>query len=120
MPRNIHKKQLKIRIETGNIFFNKLDTNESIYGLFQQQENQWKAKIIFEFSFTESYEGYFDRLVQGFKGSEDQKRYNKWKLKILICQFNDYLERLCQPMKHILHSVITDDDLALDIIQYEN
>ena len=77
MPRNIHKKQLKIRIETGNIFFNELDTNESIYGFFQHQENQSKAKIIFEFSFTDSYEDYFDWLVQGFKGSEDQKRYNK-------------------------------------------
>ena len=40
--------------------------------------------------------------------------------KYLFYQFNDYLERLRQPMKHILHSVITDDDLALDIIQMKN
>ena len=40
--------------------------------------------------------------------------------KYLFYRFNDYLERLRQPMKHILHSVITDDDLALDIIQNEN
>ena len=69
--------KLKIHIETCNIFFSNLDTNESIYGFFQQQENQSKAKINFEFSFTDSYEDYFDWLVQGFKGSEDQKRYNK-------------------------------------------
>ena len=71
------KNKLKIHFETGNIFFNNLDTNESIYGFFQQQENQSKAKINFEFSFTDSYEDYFDRLVQGFKGNEDQKRCNK-------------------------------------------
>ena len=52
--------KLKIHIETGNIFFNNLDTNESIYGFFQQQENQSKAKINFEFTFTDSYEDYFD------------------------------------------------------------
>ena len=65
--------KLKIHTKTGNIFFNNLDTNESICGFLQQQENQSKAKINFEFSFTDSYEDYFDWLVQGFNGNEDQK-----------------------------------------------
>ena len=72
MPRNIENK-LKIHIKSGNIFFNNLDTNESIYGFFQQQENQSKAKINSGSSFTDSYEDYFDWLVQGLKGDEDQK-----------------------------------------------
>ena len=47
--------KLKIHIESGNIFFNNLDTNESIYGFFQQQENQSKAKIKpHHFTFTDS------------------------------------------------------------------
>ena len=114
--------KLKIHIETGNIFFNNLDTNESIYGFFQQQENQSKAKINFEFSFTDRYEDYFDWLVQGFKGSEDQKYdvlTNK-NSKYLFYQFNDYLERLLQPIKPVRHSIITDDDLGLEIIENEN
>ena len=65
--------KLKIHIETGNIFFNNLDTNESIYGFFQQQENKSKAKINFELSFTDCYKNYLDWLVQGFKGNEDEK-----------------------------------------------
>ena len=33
--------KLKIHIESGNIFFNNLDTNQFIYGFFfKQQENQ--------------------------------------------------------------------------------
>ena len=32
--------KLKNHIETGNVFFNNLDTDESIYVLFHQQENQ--------------------------------------------------------------------------------
>ena len=113
--------KLKIHIETGNIFFNNLDTNESIYGFFQQQENQSKAKINFEFSFTDSYEDYFDWLVQGFKGNEDQNYVltNK-NSEYLFYRFNGYLERLLQPIKPVLHSVITDDNLALNIIQNEN
>ena len=61
--------KLKIHIKTNNTFFNNLDMKESIYDFFQQQENQSKAKINFEFSFTDSYEDYFDWLVQGFKGN---------------------------------------------------
>ena len=92
----IIENKLKIHIEIGYIFFNNLDTNESIYGFFQQQENQSKAKINFEFRFTDSYENYFDWLVQGFKGNEDQK-YDGLTNEIsryLFYRFNDYLERL--------------------------
>ena len=83
--------KLKIHIETGNIFFNNLDTSESIYGFFQQQEHQSKAKINFEFSFRDSYEDYFGWLVQGFKENEDQKYdvlTNKNSL-YLFYRFND-------------------------------
>ena len=60
-------------MKSRNIFFNDLDTNESIYGFFQQQENQLKAKIKYQFPFTDRYEDYFDWLIDGFKGNEDQK-----------------------------------------------
>ena len=59
--------KLKIHIERGNIFFNNLDTNESIYGFFQQQENQPKAKIKHcHFTFTDSYKDCFEWLFRGF------------------------------------------------------
>ena len=64
---------LKIHIKIGNKFFSNLDTNESIYVFFQQQENQSKAKIRYHFTFADSYEDYFDWLIQGFKENEDQK-----------------------------------------------
>ena len=63
--------KLKIHIQTGNIFFYNLRTNEFIYGFFQQQENQSKTKINFAFSFTVCYEDHFDWLFHGFKGNYD-------------------------------------------------
>ena len=110
--------KLKIHIKSGNIFFNNLDTSESIYGFFQQQENQSKAKI----NFTVSYEDYFDWLVQGFKGNKDQKYdiLTNENSKYLFYWFNDYLEHILEPIKSVRHSVITDDDLALEVIQNEN
>ena len=66
--------KLKILIETGNIFFNNLDTNESIYNFFQKQENMEKVNIHSdEFTFADSYEGYFEWLVHGFKQGDNQK-----------------------------------------------
>ena len=66
--------KFKIHIDSGNIFFNNLDRNESIYSFFQQQENQSKAKIKHRhFAFTDSYKDYFEWFVHGFKGNEDQK-----------------------------------------------
>ena len=68
-----------------------------------------KSKINFEFSFTDSYEDYCNYLVQGFKGNEDQKYdvlTNKNE-KYFFYRFNDYLERLLQPIKPVLHSIIT-------------
>ena len=35
-------------------------------------------------------------------------------------QYNDYLECKFEPIKPDCHSVITDDDLALEVIQNEN
>ena len=73
-------------------------------------------------NFTDSYEDYFEWPVHGFKGNEDQKYdilTNK-NSKYLFYWFNDYLEHILEPIKPIHHSVITDDDLALDVIQNED
>ena len=41
-------------------------------------------------------------------------------MKYLFYLFDDYLERIFEPIKLVCHSVITDDDLALELIQNEN
>ena len=55
-------------------------------------------------------------------GNEDQK-YNiltNKNSKDLFYQFNDYLEHVFEPVKPVPHSLITDDDIALEVIQNEN
>ena len=78
-----------------------------------------------EFTFTYSYEGYFEWLVHGFKQGEDEKYGDQKSLtnknsKYLFHRFNDFLQRVLEPIKLVRHSVITDDDIALDVIQNEN
>ena len=115
--------KLRIHIESRIIFFNNLDTNESIYGFFQQQENQSKTKIKHcHFTFTDSYKDHFEWLVHHFKRNEDQK-YNvltNKKSKYLFYWFNDFLECIIEPTKPVCHSGITDNDLTQEVIQNEN
>ena len=64
-------------------------------------------------------------LIGLFKALKETKIKTNKKLtnknsKYLLYWFNDYLERLLQPIKPFLHSVITYDDLVLDIIHNEN
>ena len=95
---------------------------KSICGFFQQQENQSRANIKYHFTFTYTYEVYFEWLVHGFKGKEDQK-YNiltDKNSKYFFYWFNNYLEHILEPIKPVRHIVITDDDLTLDVIQNEN
>ena len=64
--------KFKIHIKTGNLFFNNLDTNESINNFFQKQENIEKVNIYCDkFTFTDSYEDYFEGLVDRFKPGDD-------------------------------------------------
>ena len=61
-------------MKAETLFFNNLDTNESVYDFFQQQENQSKAKIKHcHFTFTNSYKDYFKWLIHSFNGNKDQK-----------------------------------------------
>ena len=110
-------------MKAETFFFNNLDTNESIYDFFQQQENHSKAKIKHcHFTFTNSYKDYFEWFVHGFNGNKDQK-YNvltNKNSKYLFYRFNDYLERIFEPIKPVRHNIITDDDLTLEVIQNEN
>ena len=65
--------KLKIHVETGNNFYENVDTNESIYSFFQQQEDSSKAFISFNFIFGDSYSAYFDWLINKFKVKQDDK-----------------------------------------------
>ena len=47
--------KLKIHVESGNIFHNNIDNNESIYRFFQQQGDSSKAFINFDFIFRDYY-----------------------------------------------------------------
>ena len=69
--------KLKIHIETGNIYYDDQDTNESILDFFFNQQNPITGVINFDFIYGESYADYFNWLIKGFDS------YQKSKLDVL-------------------------------------
>ena len=72
--------KFKIHIETGNIYYDDQDTNESILDFFFNQQNPITGVINFDFVYGESYAVYFNWLIKGFGC------YQKNKLDVLACK----------------------------------
>ena len=114
--------KLKIHIETGNIYHNDQDTNESILDFSFSQQNPITGVINFDFVYGESYADYFNWLINGFDS------YQKNKLDVLTCtnskylfyRFNDILKESNFEVKKVKHSVVTDDYIAAEEIQNQN
>ena len=62
----IHANDLKIHIETGNIYYNDTDTNESIFDFLQNQQNTAKGLINYDLKFHGSYKKYFNWVLNEF------------------------------------------------------
>ena len=114
--------KLKIHIESGNIYHNNTDTNESICGFFENQEDETKKWIDFEFVLADDYENYFIKYLVNIKDGNDEKYdmlINK-NSKFLFYHFNNYLRQINEPTKPVCHSFLLNDETALEILQNKN
>ena len=118
----LENKNLKIHIETVNIYYKNNDTNESIFEFMKNQQDSSKGKINFNLMYDGNYNDYFRWILNGFDA------YEKTKLglltfkntKYLLYRFNDLLESTGQPIILIKHSKVTDDYIAAEEIQNQN
>ena len=102
----LENNDLKIQIETGNIYYKNNDTNESIFEFMKNQQDSSKSKINFYLTYDGNYNDYFRWILNGFHA------YEKTKLdlltfkntKYLLYCFNDLLESSGQPIIKTKHS----------------
>ena len=114
--------KLKIHIETGNIYYDNNDTNESIHNFILAQTNPISGEIDHSFTFDRDYATYFDWLTDAFNETKKNKLdilTNK-NSKFLFYHFNDYLQQSGRETIKIKHSVVTQDYLAAEKIQDRN
>ena len=56
----MHANDLKIHIETGNIYYDDTDTNKSIFDFLQNQQNTAKGLTNYDLKMDGSYKKYFN------------------------------------------------------------
>ena len=113
---------LKIHIETGNIYYNDTDTNESIFEFMKNQQNNSKGLINTDLKFDATYKNYFQWILNEFEAQE-KTRYDLFAFqntKYLAYRFNDYQNSIGEALIKIRYSVVTDNYLAAEEIQNRN
>ena len=118
----MHSNDLKIHIETGNIYYNDTDTNESIFEFIKNQQNNSKGLINTDLKFDGSYKNYFQWILNEFKAPE-KTRYGLFvfqNTKYLAYRFDDYQNLIGEVLTKIRHSVVANNNLAAEEIQNQN
>ena len=113
---------LKIHIETGNIYYQDRDTNESIFHFIQNQQNLTKGVIRKDFKFSSNYKDYYQWILNQFDAHE-KTNYDLLSFqntKFLVYRYNDILLSGGNEIIKIRHSQLTDDYLAASEIQNQD
>ena len=84
---------LSIHIETGNIFYDNYNTNESIYSFFLNQQDETKQVIHTTLTYKDSFSNYLKYFLDDVD-NETVKKFDFFahkNVKYLFYKFNDYL-----------------------------
>ena len=106
----LQSNDLKIHIETGNIYYQDTDTNESIFEFMKNQQDTSKGLINTYLKFDGSYKSYFQWILNEFDAQQKTKYIFSLKnTKYLIYCFNDFQNSIGKPFIKIRHTLVTDN-----------
>ena len=117
----LQSNDLKIHIETSNIYYQDTDTNKSIFEFMKNQQDTSKG-FINNLKFDGSYKSYFPWILKEFDAQQKSK-YDIFSLKntkYLAYCFNDFQNSIGKPLIRIRHSLVTDNYPAAEEIQNQN
>ena len=118
----LQSNDLKTHIETGNIYHEDTDTNESIFEFVKNQQYTSKGFVNTDLKFHRSYKNYFQWILNDFD-VQQRTRYDLFSLqniKYLAYRFKDLQNSIGKPLIRIRHSLVTDKYYAADEIQNQN
>ena len=115
----LENNKLKIHVESGKIFYDNEDTNESIFDFILAQNNPISGEVSRSFAFDQDYKTYFQWVGSAFNETERNKFdiLTNLNSKFLFYRFNDFLQQKGRKKKNIKHSVVTEDYIAGEKIQ---
>ena len=67
------KNKITIHMETGNVYFGKANTNESLYDFFTTQQDEKKELINASFSYNGDFRTYIMEFLMGIDAETDDR-----------------------------------------------
>ena len=115
----LQQNDFKIHIETGNIYYDDKDANESI---FEFTQNNSKGIIRNEFKFDGKYKDYFQWILNEFDAQEKTTCgvFSHQNTKYLVYWYNDFGASGGEALIKIRHTLVTDNYLAAEEIQNQD
>ena len=94
--RIMEEDKLKIHIESGDIYFGKYNTSESLFDFLKMQQNENHSFIDHDFYYNSSYDEYFREFLNDITGEENEKYdyFTNRNAKYLLYRFNDMLQTM--------------------------
>ena len=118
----LQNNDLKIHIETGNIYYDDKDMNESIFEFIQNQQNTSKGIIRYDFKFDRNFREYFKWVLNEFDAQQkttfDVLAHKN--VKFLVYCYNDLKASSGEELIKIRHSLVIDNYLAAEEMQNQD
>ena len=113
---------MKIHVETGNIYYDDKDTNESIFEFIQNQQNTSKGIVPYDFKFDRNFREYF-KWILNESDAQQKTTFDVLahkNVKFLVYRFNDLRALGGDELIKMRHSLVTDNYLATEEIQNQD
>ena len=118
----LQSNDLKIYIETDNIYYQDTDTNGSIFEFMKNQQDTSRGLINTYLKFDGSYKSYFQWILNEFD-AQQKTRYDIFSLrntKYLIHRFDDFQNSVGKPLIKIRHTLVTGNYLVAEETQNQD
>ena len=111
--------KITIHIETGNVYFDKTNTNESLYDFFTTHQDKKKKLINASFSYGGDFRTCITEFLMGIDVETDNRfdMLTNKNVKYLFYRYNDFLLSKNLPTISIRHSKIFENYNAVEEIQ---
>ena len=117
--RVLKRNKMNIHIESGQIFINNRITGESLYDFLRTQQDLTKKILKVNVAITDDFDYYIKEILANITDDRYDMNSNSGS-KFLFYHFNTLSQVQGKSFLEIRHSVIADDDYALENLKNKN
>ena len=111
--------RLSIHSSTGDLYYDGVNTNESLFDFISSQENTSKKRIREKLYYGGTFEQYLSEFLPAFNADADANldTLTNKSIKYLFYRYNDYLVYKGFESSSIIHTKLSADKVVMDNLQ---